>query len=177
MNERWQTACHEAGHAIASIVLGGKAHGVVLFPGGGGQAQIDELLADRLAYSIAAGPAAERLAKEHPAPTESPVESILLSVDEVEALPVFASAPYIACQMARSHEDRKNSATDAQILAHWAIRGCEDVPEAWAGRVAHAHRMAAEIVRRNAESIVRVARALFVAGSLSEIQILNQMEG
>ncbi|MEZ6130524.1 MAG: hypothetical protein R3C59_17700 [Planctomycetaceae bacterium] len=68
MNDvRWLTAIHEAGHAISAIVQGGRCLGLVLYAGDkSGQASIDELLPDRLAYAIASGPAAERLTEDHP---------------------------------------------------------------------------------------------------------------
>jgi hypothetical protein len=175
MPDRWRTACHEAGHAVAAVVLGGKCLGVVLY-GDGGQAQLDELLGNRNAFAVAAGPVAERLAEQFPAPATPPAETRVLSVDEIEALPVCASAPFLGCQLARTAQDRKGGDSDARSLALWAVTGNEDAPETWAKRVEFARRVADEIVQANAAAIIRVGESLFVYGSLSRDEI-NQLIG
>jgi len=173
--ERWRIACHESGHCVASLALGGRCLGLVLVDGGG-ICHNDELLGNREAYAIASGPSAEYLAEEFAAPDVNP-ETKILTVDEVELLPVFKTATWIACQLARTSDTRKHIDSDSRRIAEWAIGGHESEPDTWAGRVAFAKQMAAEIVSRNADKIVRVASALFVAGSLSENEILELLKG
>lgn len=174
---RWRTSLHEAAHGIAAIALGDRCLGLVLLDDNSGLAQNDELLGDRQAFAVGSGPVAEKLAEQYPAPATPPAQSKLLTVDEIEALPIFQSAPGLACQLARMPDDRRHSDCDERFLALWAITGSESVPGSWAGRVEHARRMAGLIVDRNVDAILRVATALFVAGSLSETEILNHMEG
>jgi hypothetical protein len=176
-SERWISACHEAGHGIASLVLGGKCFGLALYDGGqSGQASISELDANRYAFAVAAGPAAERLAEEYPAPNCTPAESRTLTVDEIESLPVRKTSPYLAAQLARTSDDRKDGPSDDRLIALWAIGGHEDQPDSWAGRVAHAHRIAADIVQRNATAIVAVATELYMRGSLCGPEVLSISE-
>ncbi|MDZ4686691.1 MAG: M50 family metallopeptidase [Planctomycetaceae bacterium] len=171
-SDRWKTSVHEAGHAVAAVVMGGRCAGLVLVDDGG-LAQNYELLGAREAYAIAAGPAAERLVEQHPAPTTSPAKSKVLTVDEIEALSVFGTAPFLACQLGRAADNRRHFDSDERTLALWAITGREDTPGSWATMLEHANRVAAEIIARNSTAVVRIAAALFVAGSLSEDEILS----
>lgn len=173
--DRWIVACHEAGHAVSTIVLGGRCDGVALLDDMSGLCQSFELLGDREAYCIAAGPAAEPLAEQYPVPEFTPPES-RPTVDEIESLPICQTAPFLAAQMARSEADRKYGPSDDRRIALWAIEGREDQPEVWAGRVAHAHRIAADIITQNADSIVRVASALFKTNSLSGPEVTALFE-
>lgn len=168
VDTRWTTALHESGHAVAAIALGGRCCGLVLFDDASGQAHLSELLSDREAFSIAAGQAAEQLAEIHAAPECS------LTV-AVETLP--QTSEFLCTQLAKGEDVHNEFVSDSRLLALWAIQGLEDQPESWAGRVAHAHRIAAEIVERNAAAIVRVAESLFVCGSLGEQEIRMLFEG
>ena len=165
---RWKTALHEAGHAVAAIALGGKCCGLVLFDDTSGQAHLAELLGDREAFSIAAGQAAEQLAGNYSAP-----ECSLMVA--VETLP--QTSEFLVTQLAKGDDVHNEFVSDSRLLAVWAISGWEELPESWAGRVAHAHRVAAELVDRNAAAIVRVAESLFVCGSLGEQEIRTLFEG
>jgi hypothetical protein len=175
--ERWKIALHESGHAVSAIVRGGRCDGVALLDDDSGLCQTGELLGNRDAYCIAAGPAAERLAEEYPAPDCTPPESRTLTVDEIEQLPLFDTARLVACQMAKTADTRRKFSSDDRLLAEWAISGNESDPESWAGRVAYAHEMAAEIVRHNAATIARIAEQLFVRGSLAESEVKTLFEG
>ena len=167
----WRTSLHESGHGIASLALGGTCEGLVMFDDGAGIAQIGELLPNQEAYSIAAGPAAESLASDFPIPNVESAKTGVLTVDEIETLPLFATAPALACQLARTSDDRRPGDSDNRRLALWAIAGCEDEPGRWAERVAFAHRIAGEIVRNNAQAIAAVAAELFSKGSLSGSEV------
>lgn len=170
---RWETALHEAGHCVAALALGGECRGAVVLPDGGGYAQPIVLDSTQHAYAIAAGAVAEDLAKQHPAP-DVEIGSRWLTDDEIEALPISQSAPLLARRLG---SNPRNSDSDERTLALWAIQGRERFPHEWVSRIEHAKTMAAAIVRRNADAVVRVARALFIAGSLSEQEIINHYEG
>jgi hypothetical protein len=169
--ERWRIACHESGHAVAAIELRGRCDGL-LIDADGGQAHINQLCGDRLAFAIAAGPAAEHLAGEHQAPDVEPAplasvvseQPSLLSVDRDFAL---------ACQMADVPGIGRRSPSDSRFIAEWAIGGREDAPELWAGRVAFAKRVASQIVEKNGSQIVALASALFIRGRLTGAEIVN----
>ena len=174
--ERWRFCLHESGHGLSAIVLGGRCLGLVIFDDGtGGLSQADELLGNREAYSIAAGPAAEILASRFPVP-EVAVIANCINVDNLETSPLFASSPMLACQMARTPDTRKHFDSDDRALALWAIDGNESEPERWASRVALARRIASEIVERHADAIVRVATALFASGSLCRDEITELLK-
>jgi hypothetical protein len=176
LDSRWKTSCHEAGHAVAALELGGRALGVCLLSEGGGLCQNDELDGTRNAFAAAAGPAAERLADEHPVP-DVITDQTPVNVDELENLPVFASAPAIACQMARSPKTRRQYDHDDRIIALWAIGGTESAPDCWGRRVEFARQVAAELVERNTAAIVAIAKELFQRSSLSETEIKTLFDG
>lgn len=178
MNDRarWRTSLHEAGHAVASIVFGGRALGVCLLSEGGGLCQSDELDRTRSAFMIASGAAAERLTAEYPVP-DLKTDHTTVTVDEIENLSVFSSAPTLACQMVRSPDTRKHFDDDDRRLALWAIFGNESDPDSWARRVQFARHMAENLIERNALAIVRIATALFEKSSLSETEIKKLVDG
>ena len=60
---RWVTAVHEAGHIVATRVLGGRSVGAVLFSAGGGAAYVGELGAFENALMTAGGRAPGRAAQ------------------------------------------------------------------------------------------------------------------
>ncbi|MFO1043944.1 MAG: hypothetical protein U0941_19345 [Planctomycetaceae bacterium] len=174
---RWQIACHEAGHAIGSLGQGGRCCGLVIVSDGGFAAGQAGLPANKRAYSIAAGPAGEKLAKRFPVPESPHAELRVLTFSDIEDLPVFASCPGLAARMCRSSEDQKPSSSDAMELARWAITGHEEFPGTWKGMIDHAHRMAAEIIRQHEAAFLRIARALYIAGSLGEDEIISHFLG
>lgn len=176
MCKRWQTACHEAGHVVTAHALGGRVCGAVIFPDGGGVAAFDQMSPDPVAIAIAAGRLAEKLADQFAPPMVADASPALLTPDQIETLPVFQTAPTLACDLGRTADDRKSGANDDRLLAEWAIFGREDDPDSWAGRIAFAKRVAAEIVSRNTDAIVRVATTLFASGSLSESEIISHIE-
>jgi hypothetical protein len=175
---RWKTALHESGHLTAAHVLGGKVYGAVLFPDLGGLASFDELSPDAVAFATAAGPIAGTLSErfDPPALTDA-LPTSPLTPDEIERLPVFDSAASIAADLGRSAGDRKAGVDDDVSLAQWAIQGRWDDPDCWAERVAFAQHVAGEIVRDNADTIVRVARELYTRGSLGATEITQLLEG
>lgn len=175
-SERWRFCLHESGHGVSAIALGGKCLGLVVFAdGSGGLAQNTQLLPDREAYSIASGPAAETLETRFPAP-EMAVSACDVTTKNFVSLPIYSSSPGLAVQMARSEDNRGHFDSDDRCLALWAIGGHEDRPESWSGRVAFVKHVAAEIIERNAESIVRVATELFVRGSLCRDEITELLK-
>jgi hypothetical protein len=167
-NDRWRIACHEAGHCIAALELGGTCNGAVL-TAAGGQAFVDGLYADRQAFMVAAGPAAESIADRYEPPAAvsvvSPAELASASLQDVDR--DLATA----CSFADLESLPRSAASDSHKLALWSITGREEEPESWAGRVAFAKRVAAEIVNKNARAIVEIAKSLYVAGRLTGEEI------
>ncbi|MDZ4683783.1 MAG: M50 family metallopeptidase [Planctomycetaceae bacterium] len=174
---RWLTALHEAAHAVAALALGGRALGLAILNDDSGMAQSDELLMDRHTFAVAAGPAAEKLVEQYPAPERVITDAKLLTVDQIEALPIFASSPLMACQLARPAGDRRHCESDERVIALWVVDCHEHQPETWARRAEYAHFMGGVIVDQNADKIVRVATALYARGSLSEAEILSHLNG
>jgi hypothetical protein len=174
---RWKSALHESGHGVAAIALGGKCLGLVLLDAGySGLCQSGDLDATRQAFMIAAGPAAEKLAVEHPVP-DVPIEESIVTADEIESLPVFETSPLLACQLVRIPDTRKQFSSDDRQLALWAVTGHEDEPERWAARRYFADHVAGDLVSKNSAAIVAVATELFQRTSLSETEIKAQFDG
>lgn len=171
-DDQWRIAVHEAGHAVAALEFGGQCDGLVLLPEGGGLAGVEALGNGRDAYMIAAGPESERLAEEYDAPEAMRPSGELLTVNEIESTSIFRSAPYLAAQLAKPENKRKSWVSDERHLALWAITGHEHDPESWARRLDFVRHVAREVVDRNVETIIRLARALYEAGSLSADEIL-----
>jgi len=147
---RWVTAVHEAGHIVASQVLGGQSVGAVLFSAGGGAAYVGKLGAFEDALMTACGPAAERLAEVHSPP----------DVADRDDLPV---AETIDCDAA---EDLRVDLgpSDDRCIAEWAITGYESEPDRWARRHAWIHREADLLVKRHERAILAVASELYAHG-------------
>lgn len=163
MSERWVAALHEAGHAVAVFQLGGRCEGIVVTGHGTGGCTFGGLLGDRAAFAVAAGQAAETLAGQHDPP---PVDAI----ESPAELPVDAAGlrcDFLVREANRQPGDRWTHPSDDQSLARWAIAGRESEPESWPRRVRFAKRVAAEIVERNAERILRVASELYRLGRLT----------
>lgn len=173
-NDRWSTACHEAGHGVASLALGGQCNGLLLHVDGGA-AFVDGLFQDREAYMIAAGPAAERLANEFDVPACEPIP-----LDEVASNPPTEGDRTFAqwTTVANVPGVNRGSVSDERNLALWAITGRESEPDTWTRRLALARHVADQIVQQNATAIVRIATALFQKGALTgpEIKTLYEQE-
>jgi len=172
-NERLRLSCHEAGHAIAAIELGGTCNGVIL-TNAGGQTIVDGLYSDRAAFMYASGPAAEVLADRF----EPPAVNSFIAPDELSATitPGDTSVLAMLCSVADIEQLPRSAVSDERELALWSITGREDEPESWAGRVAFAKRVAAEIVSKNTQAILKVAGALYERGKLSREEIKTLLE-
>lgn len=149
-DRRWVTAVHEAGHIVATRVLGGRSVGAVLFSAGGGAAYVGELGAFETALMTACGPAAECLAEVHSPP----------DVADRGNLPV---AETIDCDAAEELRADLGPSDDRRI-AEWAITGHEAEPDRWARRHAWIHREAELLVRRHERAILAVASELYARG-------------
>lgn len=169
-NARWKTAVHEAGHAVACVILGGRCDGIGIEPEGGGYANCTELSPSFDAFTTAAGPEAEYLSAEIappdiPSPSLSPVPLPSVGVDDLaHARSVLARAAFL------------RSPPDDVRLAEWAISGRADDPDCWAGRVRFARHTASKIVADHRDTILSVARELFARGVLSKSEILEAMQ-
>jgi hypothetical protein len=170
MNERWRIACHEAGHVVAGVMLGGRVTGALIIATGG-QALVDGLYSDRFAFMIAAGPLSESLASSHEPPVcESVVNPEQLASTSVAGVERDLA---IASCFADLEAIPRSALSDDRHLAEWAITGREDQPQSWARRVEFCHHVAGQIVDKNAGAIVRIAEQLFIRGRLSGQEITN----
>tara|TARA_R110002049_G_scaffold47902_1_gene138362 strand:- start:53790 stop:54344 length:555 start_codon:yes stop_codon:yes gene_type:complete len=167
-DHRWLVSCHEAGHAIAALELGGETNGVILTGNGGGMALSDDLHGDREAFVVAAGPAAEYLAEHHDAP-----DAPITTPDQVAAtdIPADSHRDFATVCMFADLPTPRSSMPDDVRIARWAIAGRESDPDCWAERVDFAKYVAAKIINANTDRIVAVARQLFVRGRLSGDEI------
>lgn len=166
-NERWRVACHEAGHCVASLELGGSCDGAIL-TAAGGRAFVDGTHGDRDAWMIAAGAVSEALADDHSPPVCEPVTPEEIAAGRIESdNREFVTAAFFADVNAVP----STAKSDSRRLAEWSITGHEDQPEAWARRVTFAKRVAGQIVEANADAILRIARALYTAGKLTGDEI------
>ena len=166
-NDRWRTAVHEAGHAVACVELGGRCSGLALFPTGGGLAGTQGLFGDKHAFMTASGHAAEILATEYSAP-ELPVVETAAPEPSIDTI---GEPSWFSFNTARYEEQPERYETDQRTLALWSIAGREEDPDSWARRVRFAHHVADQIVKANATRIVRLAAELFVKNRLSRVEI------
>lgn len=171
-NDRWLISCHEAGHAVGAIVLGGACDGVLLSVDSG-QAHCRDLLGNNNAYMTACGPSAESLAEQFDAPICEPVSFETIAKNPPET----ASHEFAAwCGVADVIGINRKFESDSRSLALWAISGIESEPEKWAGRVAFARHVANQIIETNKSAVIRVARALYERGALTGEQIKQLFE-
>jgi hypothetical protein len=163
-SKRWLAACHEAGHAVVGLDLGGRCSGLVL-TAGGGLADVTEIYGDQRAFMVAAGDAAAALA-EHNAKPGGDYRTPEAIVTSDLSSPIEGSLR-AACMVADMQELTQRYPSDAARLATWAVSGKETEPESWAGRVAFARHIAAKAVEVNRDKILTIARRLFTEGVLS----------
>ncbi|HUP82409.1 MAG TPA: hypothetical protein VM260_27900 [Pirellula sp.] len=170
-NNYWLVSCHESGHAIGSIVMGGRCDGLLL-SADGGQAHCLDLIGDRNAFMVACGPAAESLSEKFDAPECTPVPFEAIANNPPET----ASRDFaLWCGVADISGINRKCVSDSRVLALWAIER-EDEPESWARRIEFVHRVAAEIVDKNMAKILRIARALYQRGVLTGTEIKQLYE-
>lgn len=165
INTRWVTCCHESGHGVVGVALGGRCN-ALLVREADGFAFVDQLSSDADAIMTAAGRAAEVLADRFTTPEGPRIPS---PVPAGKADPLSVGVEYAATVSAEGVCRQYRS--DSQALALWAIDGHLDEPEAWPERVARAHRAASRHVEHNATKILRVAEALYLRGYLSGEEI------
>ena len=171
-SDRWRTAIHEAGHAIAGHELGGRCVGLALREDGG-LASVYDLHGSTFAYMVAAGPAAEYLATKHPAPEMPPAD--VITREPID--PADSEASRFEFAVARAAIQPTHYQSDARSIALWAITSHEDDPDSWSRRVRFARHVADEIVERNVDRIVRLASELFIRGRLSRVEIESLLNG
>jgi hypothetical protein len=169
-NDRWRIACHEAGHAVACLALGGQCIGVMLHVDGG-LAMNSELFGDLEAYSIACGPGAESLSEQFDSPEREPV-----SLDVVASNPPVDTEFSLWCMVADVPGIHRRFQTDDQRLAQWAICNREDDPDCWARRVRFACFIAGKIIETNQAAILRVATELYERGAVTGDKIKQLCE-
>lgn len=173
-NNRWIAAVHEAAHGVVGFELGGRVTGLGLAAiDGAGLASVHDLCGSNHAIMTAAGAVSEYLADQHEAPQ-------LLDVDVVAPEPVDptdSEASRFCFAVARATIQPTHYQSDSRSIALWAIGGHEDDPSGWQRRVSFVQRVATDLVERNADRIVRLARELFVKGRLTRAEIENLLKG
>ena len=163
---RWITAIHEAGHAVAGFVLTGTRVVMTLHEDGGGAAwPLEDLPPTDRAIMTAAGPLAEPLATRH-SPPEITVAVAGDSPSPPHALPTIESVGTSETAV-ELKSDLAKSPSDHVAIARWCIAGVEDRPERWAQRHAWVHTLARRIISDHEKHIVEVARVLYLRGVVS----------
>ncbi|MEQ9461105.1 MAG: hypothetical protein RIG82_09160 [Phycisphaeraceae bacterium] len=160
--ERWTLALHECGHGWGAACVLRRPSVARLYQDGQGRAEIvgatpSECWSIGYALMLAAGKAAESLAKDH-APPE---------VAAVASLPRAKSEPVLRIEgPAEPGPPRRFEGSDWESLTWWAVMGAASCPEAWAPRLREAERLAGEFVADESERILELARLVFEVGSV-----------
>lgn len=163
---RWTVAIHEAGHAVAGVVLSGGRVVMTLHEDGGGAAwPLEDLPPTDFAIMTAAGPLAEPLAARH-APPEIPVPVSGNEPSVRQPLPTMESST-TPDAVADIRRNLARSPPDHVAVARWCIAGVKDQPERWAQRHAWLQTLAARLVRDHEQQIVEAARVLYQRGVVS----------
>lgn len=178
INRRWEVALHEAGHLAAALALNGRVAHASIGHDGSGIAHCECPSSSDAAFMVAAGPVAQELLADVPAPTEE-AESYKSKVPSILPL-LFEGSDAEECRAitaARGVTRGLQTESDERFLALWAITGFEDYPEKWLDRVVFARYVAAKIVTANREEIVRIATALYHRTTIFEQEILAAFKG
>lgn len=162
---RWITAIHEAGHAVAGFVLTRTRVVMTLHEDGGAAWPLQDMPPTDRAIMTAAGPLAEALAARH-APPEVPLTVAAASPSMPPSLPTIESLG-TSETAAELKSDLARSPSDHVAIARWCIEGIETQPERWAQRHAWLQTLAARLVRDHEQQIVEAARVLYLRGVVS----------
>ncbi|GJQ30705.1 MAG: hypothetical protein HBSAPP03_25890 [Phycisphaerae bacterium] len=163
---RWIVSLHEAGHAVAALVLSGTRVVATLHENGGGAAwPLEELSPTDAAIMAAAGPLAEALADRHTAP-EIPPPVASKEPCFPPALPTLESAATVETA-GKLKRELAQAVSDHVVVARWCIAGIEKQPERWSQRHAWIQTLAKRLIRSHEKSIVEVARVLYQRGVVS----------
>ena len=170
-SDRWATSIHEAGHAVAAIALGGQCTQVTLQPDTSGMAFIQDLLYSDDVVATAAGPVAEKLLADTPAPEQVPTPESFDVRPSIADLTPAEKLEHIAAKYPPI-----STPSDARVVAEFCIRGVEDDSARWIERHQFILHRAEVVVRNHADKILRVARELFARGILTENEIEEAMK-
>jgi len=169
VNERWQTAVHEAAHACAALAIGGECSRVAIFSDGGGLATLDGLTPFGVAIATAAATAAVELLGSEPPPP--PPDPAALDVRQgVDALTPREEMAFLAVRF-----PLETVPGDDRAIALYCIGGFENEPERWADRYYKVHARARRVVEDHRQQILAVARALFARGVLRQPDIEKEI--
>jgi hypothetical protein len=166
--DRWRLSLHEAAHCVVAVALGDEPKPVVVFPDGGLSYGGFFLAPVPDAIVRAAGREAEELATRFLPPNCGDVAA------DVEATGVPLSIPPSDDETRRHEGVCKRTAavaSDDRMIAEWAITGHEREPKTWAGRVEWVHYQARGVVADNVDSIVAIARRLFITGIVTRFEL------
>lgn len=157
-HHRWEVSLHEAGHAVVAHALGLTAQSVRLLPDGGGSCETEPIAKNYFgALVAAAGPIAQkRFALEFARPVEgAPSEILDQQRDEI-------------CRIEEVMHGKTSLViqSDESRLRHYAIAGGIRNPEFWASRLIEIDQEANEILDLHEDSVLNLARALYMRGEL-----------
>ncbi len=163
---RWETAIHEAGHAVVAHSYGIPVKSLLLDPDGGGKCAIDSTtLSSPLIVMIAAGPIAQkRWANEFIRPVKAPSPETLERLRHKIEQQALHSAPI-----------RYAQASDESRLREWVTSRCARNPELWSEKLCEIDREANEILELHKDCVQNLARALYMSCELIGDDAVNAM--
>lgn len=163
MTVRWDVAIHEAGHAVAGLLLAAdpteKAAAIIETHQGDGCAPLPTSLS-RFDYiiAVAAGPVANELLEHEPAP---PLPRVADRQADVSTLRVFPDEPRPAVEETAPPEPTD---PDEVRIAEACIDGFAKQPWAWLRNYETFQREARRMVIENRRLILAVAKIVFAQG-------------
>jgi len=170
MNERWQTALHEAGHCVVATAIGGTCLSVAIWPDGGGMADLAGLTLFGTAITSAAAEAAIKLLADEPPPPD-PDPATPYARPGISDL-----TPSEELQILATRFPTDAGISDDRAIALYCVEGVEhEGPERWVDRYYMVHARARRVVSDHREKILSVALALFARGVLRAPDIEKEM--
>jgi len=155
---RWTLSLHEAGHAVAAWALTGTRTIATLHDGGGAAWPREDMNPTDRAIMTAVGPLAEALADRNAAPELPP--ALANRPPTAETIASVETATELRREMA-------SAVPDHVALARFCIAGVEHQPERWAQRHVWIQSLAQRLIGSHENSIVEVARVLYLRGVVS----------
>jgi len=166
MLDRWRTSIHEASHAVASIVLGGRCERLNLYPDDSGLALLRELSPFNHAVAVASAAAAEDLLADEIPPGPEPKPRTIAGRE------AFDVQPTVDLAVLASRLPHDEAISDERAIALFCIGGLEhENPQRWVNRYYFVHVVAQRVVSDHRRQILAVASELFLRGVLHQHEI------